>query len=119
MITKKEALIKALNSICNPFHLAISLDGYIMSLKTVHSMLDNFKTETFIIDDTLGIVQAEIDACIMCVECKSETITYYWDKIKELIPCVKTVINDNIDGTTWDKWTYAHEKAVNILERNN
>lgn len=119
MITKKEALITALNSICNPFHLAISLDVYMMSLKTVRSMLDDFKTETYIIDDTLGIVQAEIDACIMCVERKSETITYYWNKIKELIPCVETVITCDIDGTTWDKWTYAHETAVKILDRDN
>lgn len=119
MITKKEALITALNSICNPFHLAVNLDTYMTSLKTVRTMLDDFKTETYIIDDTLSIMQAEIDACIMCVECKSETITYYWNKIKELIPCIKTVITDDIDDATWDKWTYAHDKAVNILERIN
>lgn len=119
MMSKEEALIKALHSICNPFHLAISLDVYMMSLKTVRTMLDDFKTETYIIDDTLNIMQAEIDACVMCVECKSETISYYWNKIKELIPCVETVITCGNDGTTWDKWTYAHEKAQNILDRNN
>lgn len=118
MLTKKEALIKVLNSICNPFHLAISLDVYMMSLKTVCSMLDDFKTETFIIDDTLNIMQAEINACVMCVECKSETILYYWNKIKELIPCVETVITNDIDDA-WDKWTYAHNKAQDILDRDN
>ena len=96
MITKKETLVKALNSICNPFHLATSFDVYMMSLKIVRSILDDFKTETFIIDDTLNIMQAEIDACVMCVECKSELITYYWNKIKELIPCIETVITNDM-----------------------
>lgn len=118
MLTKKEALIKALNSICNPFNLAISLDAYIMSLKTVNLMLDEFKTETYIIDDTLTIMQSEIDACEICVECKSEIITYYWNKIKDLIPCVETVITYNEDNTMWDKWTRAHKKAEEIINRD-
>lgn len=119
MMTKKEALVKAINSICNPFTLAVSLDAYIMALKTVNSMLDEFKTGTYIIDDTITIMQSEIDACEICVECKSETITYYWNKIKDLIPCVETVITYNDTYTMWDKWTKAHKTAESIIDRDN
>ena len=109
-------LIPAIKNLYNPFYLAQNIDSYAMCCKIVISMLDDFKTECHLTDEVLRIMQTEIQCAADMVQYKSEGITFYWDKIKRLVPCVEKVLDKN---ATWYDYEDANKEANEILDMFN
>lgn len=116
MMTKKECMMTAIKNIVNPFYLARNIETYKLCCKITMSMLDDFKTECHLTDEVLRIMQTEIQCASDMVQYESEGITFYWDKIKRLIPCVEKVLDNN---ATWDDYEDANKKANEILDMFN
>lgn len=116
MMTKKECTMTAIKNLYNPFYLAQNIDSYAMCCKIVISMLDDFKTECHLTDEVLRIMQTEIQCAADMVQYKSEGITFYWDKIKRLVPCVEKVLDKN---ATWYDYEDANKEANEILDMFN
>ena len=116
MTTKKEATMNAIRNLINPFYLAHNIDSYKTCCKIVCSMIDELKRECTIVDEVLRVMCSEIECAGDCADYENASITYYWDKIKLLIPCVETVLSDT---ATWTDFEKANERAFEILDMDN